>query len=80
MTEIYLTISTKTVSSGSHDTFSGMLWGCVGTSLEIPSVSRIKDKHLLFFNKYSKFFCRLATVHIHYKLIQLTYTNFANSF
>ena len=67
---------TKKTASGSHGPFSWTMQGSVITSLEISSRSRMKDKHLLSLDNCSRFYCRFALVHIDYKLIHFTYTNF----
>jgi hypothetical protein len=71
-----LASGTKKAASGLHSPFSGMMQGNVNTSLEISSRSQIKDRHLLSLDNCCRFYYRFALVHIDYKLIQFTYTNF----
>jgi hypothetical protein len=59
--------------------FSGMMQESVNMSLKISTHSGIKENLLLFLDVCSKFYRRFVLVHLDYKVIQFTYTNFTTS-
>ena len=61
--------------------FQGYCRGVLVRLLRFPAVPEPgKKKHLLSLHNCSRFSCRFALVHTHYKLIQLTYTSSAAGF